>query len=195
MERAAEPQKELEWKTDYLFKSSFKLKFFIGQQKAKRKRKKKGGWGSRKEFLLIQNSITVGDRLLSYLATVCTTNVCVVNPDSFFTVRQQARLCPLYWPFAATGTTKCQGGLLGLSMVLQLQHGLQGAKKQSLDKSWVPPLFNVLEHRSEQNFLLPGVLICHLSLTTRLAACALAAECKLCNFQEQGIKPQEFSYI
>lgn len=93
MERAAEPQKELEWKTDYLFKSSFKLKFFIGQQKAKRKRKKKGGWGSRKEFLLIQNSITVGDRLLSYLATVCTTNVCVVNPDSFFTVRQQARLC------------------------------------------------------------------------------------------------------
>lgn len=167
----------------------------MASRKQRGKEKKKGGWGSRKEFLLIQNSITVGDRLLSYLATVCTTNVCVVNPDSFFTVRQQARLCPLYWPFAATGTTKCQGGLLGLAMVLQLQHGLQGAKKQSLDKSWVPPLCNVLEHRSEQNFLLPGVLICHLSLTTRLAACALAAECKLCNFQEQGIKPQEFSYI
>jgi len=45
VERAAEPQKELEWKTDYLFKSSFKLKLFIGQQKAKRKRKKKGGVG------------------------------------------------------------------------------------------------------------------------------------------------------
>lgn len=167
----------------------------MASRKQRGKEKKKGGWGSRKEFLLIQNSITVGDGSLSYLATVCTTNVCVVNPDSFFTVRQQARLCPLYWPFAATGTTKCQGGLLGLAMVLQLQHGLQGAKKQSLDKSWVPPLCNVLEHRSEQNFLLPGVLICHLSLTTRLAACALAAECKLCNFQEQGIKPQEFSYI
>jgi len=42
VERAAEPQKELEWKTDYLFKSSFKLKLFIGQQKAERRRKKSG---------------------------------------------------------------------------------------------------------------------------------------------------------
>lgn len=38
----------------------------------------------RKEFLLSQGSITLGDNLLSYQETVCATNVCVVKPNSFF---------------------------------------------------------------------------------------------------------------
>lgn len=197
MERAAEPQKELEWKTDYLFKSSFKLKLFIGQQKAKRKRKKKKGGLGKQKRVSAHPKQHHSRRWFAFISSNGLYNKCVCcEPRQLLHCETASTaVFPLYWSFAATGTTKCQGGLLGLAMVLQLQHGLQGAKKQSLDKSWVPPLCNVLEHRSEQNFLLPGALICHLSLTTRLAACALAAECKLCNFQEQGIKPQEFSYI
>lgn len=149
--------------------------------------------GSRKVFLLIQNSIAVGDRLLSYLATVCTTNVCAVNPDSFFT--ETVRL------FSKHGCVPCIGHLLLLGTTIQnarvdcwdSKHGLQGAKKQRRDKSWPPLLCNISEHRFEQNLVLPGVLVCHLSLTTRLAACACwLPSASSVTFRNRELSPRNF---
>jgi len=60
----------------------------------------------RKECLLIQGSITVGDNLPSYQETVCATNARVVKPSSFFTeiVRPlKPLLCPQERLFALAG--------------------------------------------------------------------------------------------
>lgn len=61
----------------------------------------------RKEFLLIQGSITVGDNLPSYQEAVWATNVCVVKPNSSFPEIVRAQISGV-----APGEVICYGRAL-----------------------------------------------------------------------------------
>lgn len=121
----------------------------------------------RKQFLLFQGDITVGDNLTSYQETVCATNVCVAKPNDFFTkIVELLNHC---------GVPRRGYLLLGISIQNCRisreggENGLQDSRIKQWRPEWVKDLS--ISHISWYLRTWFCTKEIHLLLTTKLAIC------------------------